>query len=70
MGDQRNDSNETQHAARDDRDPGRVGNAATPLDEEQPTAVTPERYPQVRHDDSVEAPPRPRQGAGDKGKRG
>jgi hypothetical protein len=76
MGDQRNDSNETQHVS-GDRDPGRVENAATPLDQEQPTSVTPERYPSVRQDDSIEAPaegrsfdpsvdaPTPRQGAGD-----
>ena len=45
MGDQRNDSNETQHVSghASDRDPGRVENAATPLDQEQPTAATPER---------------------------
>jgi hypothetical protein len=60
-----------------DNTAGREANAATPLDQEQPTEVAPERYPSVRQDDSIETPaegrsfdpsgdaPTPRQGAGD-----
>ena len=60
-----------------DNTAGREANAARPLDEEQPTEATPQRYPSVRADDSVENPgeprsfdpragaPTPRQGGGD-----
>ena len=60
-----------------DNTAGREMNAARPLDREQPTEASPERYPSVRRDDAVEVPPesrsfdagadapRPRQGAGD-----
>lgn len=46
---------------------GRKANAATTLDNETPTAVTPERYPAADKHDSVE--PLPRLGAGDGGPR-
>lgn len=73
----RDDSNERQHVNDQAQTPGREANAAQPLDQEQPTEATPERYPSVRRDDSVEAAgeersfdpsvnaPTPRQGAGD-----
>ena len=74
---ERNDSNEGQHVAGKAQTPGRDENAARPPGREQPTSERPERYPPVRQDDSIEAPPEgrsfdpsanaptPRQGADD-----
>lgn len=64
------------HPDDDKHEGGREKNAATPIGETSEQA-TPERYPAVNKDDSIEAPaegrsfdrenPQPRQGAGDGG---